>query len=104
MFNRFLIDEKDVECQWIDHGTCNEIVKGKDFKFHLHHRHGVTSEAQLYSCRWHECSSAAMRKSSLERHVKEQHVPVKWACPRCPITFTRESTLTEHYGRTHGDA
>ncbi|KAH0836486.1 hypothetical protein J3R83DRAFT_8120 [Lanmaoa asiatica] len=103
-FMRNVIGEKEVICQWIDHhGTlCNNLVKGKDFKVHLHHRHGITSDLELYPCRWHQCFSQPMRRASLERHMQEQHVPARWACLYCPQTFSRERTMMEHIERTPG--
>jgi hypothetical protein len=103
-FNGFLRDETEIVCQWIENTiVCNDGVKGKDFTAHLHHRHGTTSNSQVYSCLWHECSvSQPMMKSSLERHVREQHFPVKWACPTCTRTFTRKKTLMGHFERCPG--
>ena len=103
VFNRNLIDENVVVCQWVDNGTlCNDPIKGKDFKVHLHHKHGITSESRLYECRWEVCSSRAMKKSTFERHMREVHNPVKWACPYCDHVFTREGTLLAHIERSHG--
>ncbi|KAG8221390.1 hypothetical protein J3R82DRAFT_1568 [Butyriboletus roseoflavus] len=99
-FNRQLTDEREVRCQWVDHGTCNDIAKGE-----LHGPLISQSRGHVrYSCRWDECPSAPMKKSSLGRHTTEQHVPVKWFCPHCPPRFTRESILIEHLGRIHGEA
>ncbi|KAH0836482.1 hypothetical protein J3R83DRAFT_8116, partial [Lanmaoa asiatica] len=87
-------------CQWVDHGTpCNDPVKGKGLKAHIHFRHGITSDLRLYTCLWHGCLSRPMKKSSLERHMTEQHVPVKWACPTCDKTFTRKRSLMGHFER-----
>ena len=102
-FNRNIIETKDVVCEWVDNGIrCNDPLKGRDFKDHLYYKHGITSDSQFYQCRWSECNPRPMRKSSLERHMKEQHVPVRWACPFCDQTFTRESTLLDHIRRTPG--
>ena len=82
-FNGSLRDETEVVCRWVENTTaCNDRVKGKNFTTHLQCRHKTTSDSRVYSCLWHECSaSQPMMKSSLERHVKEQHFSVKWACP-----------------------
>ncbi|KAI9573900.1 hypothetical protein HD554DRAFT_568345 [Boletus coccyginus] len=97
LFNRNIFDEKEVVCQWVDNGTaCNNPVKVKDFKDHLYDSHGVTSNLQLYACQWCGCASDPMWRSSLERHMKEQHVPFRWLCPYCRQTFTRERTLLAH--------
>ncbi|KAF8546719.1 hypothetical protein OG21DRAFT_1517947 [Imleria badia] len=105
IFNGYLIDEKEVPCKWMDHGTpCDELVQAKNLKDHLHHRHGVMSNSQSYHCHWDACHhKEPMQKTSLERHVVEQHVPVKWACPYpyCVETFTREHTLRAHIARSH---
>ncbi|KAH0831060.1 hypothetical protein J3R83DRAFT_13583 [Lanmaoa asiatica] len=105
-FNKTIIDEIEVICQWVDyHGTlCNNPVKGKDVKAHLYHRHGITSDSQPYLCLWHKCFSQPMRRSSLERHMKEHHVSVRWACPYCDHTFTRNVTMMSHIERSHGQA
>ncbi|KAF8449285.1 hypothetical protein L210DRAFT_387141 [Boletus edulis BED1] len=103
-FNRNVIDETEVTCEWVNNGTlCNDRVKGRDFKGHLHDRHGVASDTQLYQCQWLTCHSHPMWRSSLERHLMEQHFPARWACPYSPCTgrFTRESTLQNHIQRTH---
>jgi hypothetical protein len=104
VFNGFLRDETEVVCQWLEKTTvCNDRVKGKDFLAHLQYRHRTTSNSQTYSCLWHRCSaSRPMIKSSLERHMREQHFPVKWACPTCTRTFTRKTTLMGHFKRCLG--
>ena len=103
-FNGFLRDETEVVCRWVENTTvCNDRVKGKDFTAHLQRRHRTTSDSRVYSCLWHECSaSQPMMKSSLERHVRERHFPVKWACPSCTKTFTRKTTLLRHFKRCPG--
>ena len=103
-FNEILRDQTEVICQWIEGTTvCNDRVKGKDCAAHLQHRHRTTSDSRLYSCLWHKCSaSRTMTKSSLERHVREQHFLVKWACPTCTKTFTRKTTLMRHFKQCLG--
>ena len=103
-FNGFLRDETEVVCQWIENTIiCNDGVKGKDLTTHLQHRHGTTPDSQAYSCLWRKCSvSKPMMKSSLERHVKEKHFPVKWTCPTCTRTFTRKTTLMGHFRQCPG--
>ncbi|KAI9573883.1 hypothetical protein HD554DRAFT_565537 [Boletus coccyginus] len=101
-FNKNVFNEKEVICLCVDNGTlCNDLVKVKDLGDHLHDRHGVTSDLPLYACQWYECpSSHPMRRSSLARHMKEQHVPFRWLCPYCGDTFTRESSLLTHIERS----
>jgi hypothetical protein len=103
-FNGFLRDETEVVCQWLEITTvCNNRVKGKDFLAHLQFRHRAAYDSQMYSCLWHTCSaSRPMTKLSLERHIREQHFPVKWACPTCTRTFTRKTTLMGHFKRCLG--
>ena len=99
-FNRSVI-EPHIVCEWVDNGTaCNDLLIGMDFKDHLHHKQGITSDLHSYQCRWPRCIPRSMKKSSLERYMKEQHVPVRWACPFCDQVFTRESTLLGHIRRT----
>ncbi|KAG9309914.1 hypothetical protein JVU11DRAFT_9946 [Chiua virens] len=104
-FNRILIDECEVICQWTDQwGVCNEPVKGKDITSHLNHRHTIASESESYQCLWHgsDCSPKLMKKASLIRHFREQHLSVKWACLHCDQTFTRERTMMRHIRRSPG--
>jgi len=101
VFNKNIFEEKEVACQWVDNGTlCNDLVKVKNFRNHLHDKHGVTPDLQ-YACQWYGCcTSDPMRRASLERHMKEQHVSFRWLCPYCREPFTRESTLQTHIERS----
>ncbi|KAG9309915.1 hypothetical protein JVU11DRAFT_9947 [Chiua virens] len=94
-FNKVLIDETEVKCQWEDEqGLCNEPVKEKDFSLHLYRRHGITSDSLLYRCLWQDSDCPhESKKESLERHMTGKHVPVKWACLHCHQTFTRERAM-----------
>lgn len=106
MHNGHSTDEIEVICQWVNRGTvCNDTVKAKDLKAHLHLRHLIASASQtrMYSCLWHKCRTKPMKKSSLVRHVKEQHIPMKWPCLMCEKAFTRKATLMEHLERCGGN-
>lgn len=103
MFNRNIFNEKEVICQWMHNGVlCSEHIKAKDFRAHLIYRHYI-ADAHQYLCQWDGCSNnQPMRRGNLERHMRERHVPFKWACPCCNSTFTRESNLLTHMEQVHG--
>ncbi|KAN0084583.1 hypothetical protein V8E55_008087 [Tylopilus felleus] len=103
-FIRNVFNETEVICQWIHNGVlCSERIKAKDFRAHLTYRHCIAFDAYRYPCQWHRCSSnQPMRRGDLERHMRERHVPFRWACPYCDTTFTRESNLLTHMQRVHG--
>ncbi|KAN0088748.1 hypothetical protein V8E55_005805, partial [Tylopilus felleus] len=104
-FNRNVLDETEVVCQWVHNGAlCSEHIRARNFRIHLHGTHGVISDApnHTYLCRWDGCpSNLQMRRTSLERHMKEQHVPFRWVCPSCTQIFSREYTLLAHMERVH---
>ncbi|KAN0088752.1 hypothetical protein V8E55_005809, partial [Tylopilus felleus] len=78
-FNRSVIEEEEVSCLWLTNGTpCNDLVRGKDLRVHLHDRHDITSDAQIYQCQWYNCTSHPMRRAALERYIKEQHTLFEW--------------------------
>ncbi|KAF9219955.1 hypothetical protein BS17DRAFT_364182 [Gyrodon lividus] len=96
-FNGFAIDEMVQECWWMHNGRpCNARLKTRDLSAHLRGQHGIISDSTVYQCHWYGCASSPMTKSSLERHVKEQHIPGKWACPMCEETITNKDALRKH--------
>ncbi|KAF8842327.1 hypothetical protein BDN67DRAFT_965846 [Paxillus ammoniavirescens] len=76
--------------------VCNTLLKTKDFNAHLRDHHGINSHEVPHRCLWYGCDTSPMTRSALERHVKEQHIPGRWACPACPEVFTRKHTLRKH--------
>ncbi|KIJ06686.1 hypothetical protein PAXINDRAFT_103268 [Paxillus involutus ATCC 200175] len=85
------IGETVQHCGWVHNGmVCNTPLKTKDFNAHLRARHGINSDAVLHQCHWYDCNALPMTKSALERHVKEQHVPGRWACPACLDAWATE--------------
>ncbi|KAF9219954.1 hypothetical protein BS17DRAFT_364059 [Gyrodon lividus] len=109
-FNGFVIAEGEHTCYWMNNGTpCNIRLQNRDSGAHLRGHHRVNLDDILYQCRWYGCASDPMTRTSLERHVMEQHLPGKWACPMCEETVTRKSTLRKHLhescpGMNHGHA
>ncbi|KIK95601.1 hypothetical protein PAXRUDRAFT_140287 [Paxillus rubicundulus Ve08.2h10] len=84
-------------CWWTHNGmACNIPVQRQHFNAHLRDFHGINSHEVPYQCLWYGCSAQPMQKPSLERHVKEVHIPAVWACPHCLETFTRKNTLQIH--------
>ncbi|KAG9309909.1 hypothetical protein JVU11DRAFT_9941 [Chiua virens] len=100
------IDETELVCQWVvQGGTCDDRVKVRDLKVHLENQHGIISNSERYPCLWLECEfgrNRMMRKYALERHLREQHTPLRWICPTCEVTFSRKSSLMDHRQRCPG--
>jgi len=96
-FIRFGIDETVQHCGWTHNGmVCNAALQTRDFNAHLGDQHGISTDAAYYQCCWHGCTNNVMTRAALERHIKERHVNVMWACPMCPERFTRMNTLRIH--------
>ncbi|KAI9568236.1 hypothetical protein HD554DRAFT_2101052 [Boletus coccyginus] len=89
-------------CNWVTpHGVCGSLVQGLKFSEHLRSCHGIRGpDKEILTCRWYGCF-VVMNKESLERHVNEIHIGMKYLCPHCSELFTRSYTLQTHMARKH---
>ncbi|KAI1781622.1 hypothetical protein LXA43DRAFT_667256 [Ganoderma leucocontextum] len=70
-------------------------VSGIVKHFATHYNAREKTEKAKVQCRWGKCATA-LTYGELVRHVRADHVGVRWPCPDCGQQFTRPNGVTRH--------
>lgn len=94
-------DRRPHLCGWFDgQVVCNQPLLPDEFASHLR-RHGVTGDDKTkIRCCWVRCGTV-MNKESVNRHVLETHLELKYMCPVCGYQFSRKDTMVNHQRNAH---
>lgn len=62
-------------------------------------------DSNILMCDWNGCSSTSTfsRRTSLWRHIQDQHLPPEIICPVCFEPFRRRDKYNTHLRRAHSD-
>ncbi|CAB3386147.1 Hypothetical predicted protein [Cloeon dipterum] len=82
------------------HGCLLFFQTKAEMKTHFDSVHGKDYEAKKFRC--NDCDYKAMKKSHLELHIANKHLPKYMKCKICDIKlYSTESTLRTHVNQVH---
>ena len=78
-------------------------VKFDRLKKKEYHWRRVHKKERLFECGTSVCEASFFDKSDLTRHENDIHKNVRFDCPKCDKSYSRQWYLSKHLEKNHGE-